>query len=215
MKALPMSGTMAYNAHYRGEMVKRLDSRRSGVPAHPGRRAVPRYNGGESVAYKWTPEHHANYRKARLGVSVHNEDSRARMSAAHKGVPLSPEHAAHVADSVRGRPRKPLTPEQRKRIGDGIQAEKQFMQAIVDLARRYGWLVYHTWFSGNSAPGFPDLICLRANRVLAIECKKGRAKVTPAQQEWLEAFDRVCEHIEAYVARSDHHDLDQVERLLR
>lgn len=166
--------------------------------------------------YRWTPEHRANYRKARLGVSVHSAETRARMSASHKGVPLSPEHVARAAEAARGRERNPLTPEQRARVAAGILGEKRFMQKVIDLARLNGWLVYHTWHSANSARGFPDLICIRGNRLLAIECKKGRAKVTPDQQEWLAAFEAVCPHVESYVARStDHDDFDQIQEVLR
>ncbi len=73
------------------------------------------------------------------------------------------------------------------------------------LARLKGWLVYHTHDSRHSEPGFPDLICLKEDILLALECKGEYEKLIPAgrggrvsgwrylpgQQDWLDAFAQV------------------------
>lgn len=67
-------------------------------------------------------------------------------------------------------------------------SEKQFQQAVIDLARRNGWLVYHTRDSRKSESGFPDLVLLRAVTLIVAELKVGDNKPTAAQATWLEAF---------------------------
>ena len=50
-------------------------------------------------------------------------------------------------------------------------SEKDWQQAVIDYARLRGYLVYHTHDSRRSEPGFPDLICLRAGRLVVMELK--------------------------------------------
>jgi hypothetical protein len=86
------------------------------------------------------------------------------------------------------------------------------MQAILDLAKLYGWLGYHPWISVHSEPGFPDLTFVRGNRLLFIECKSSRGKVTDAQLRWLEALSEAG--AECMVIRPAG-SLDEVEAVLR
>jgi hypothetical protein len=72
---------------------------------------------------------------------------------------------------------------------DAQITEKQFQQQVIDLARRYKWLVYHTHNSKHSAPGFPDLVMARDGELVVVELKTERGKVTAAQQAWLDAFE--------------------------
>lgn len=69
--------------------------------------------------------------------------------------------------------------------------ERDLMQAATDLARTFGWIVYHTFDSRRSEPGFPDLIAVRGSHLLAIECKSATGRVTDAQRTWLVAFDGI------------------------
>ena len=39
--------------------------------------------------------------------------------------------------------------------------EAQFQEAVVQLARLTGWLVYHTFDSRRSQAGYPDLTLLK------------------------------------------------------
>lgn len=68
--------------------------------------------------------------------------------------------------------------------------EKQFMGQVIALANMSGWLVYHTHNSRRSEPGFPDLILMKGQRLLAIELKVGQNKPTADQRKWLLAFHK-------------------------
>lgn len=92
-------------------------------------------------------------------------------------------------------------------------AEGEFMQQIIDLAVTLGWLVYHTHDSRHSPAGFPDLILIRGDRLLAIECKRVGEEPTDAQWRWLRAFDGV-RTVASYVATPGR-TLDDIEAVLR
>jgi hypothetical protein len=72
--------------------------------------------------------------------------------------------------------------------------EREFQRQVLKYAvgtRRepspLGWRAYHTFFSGLSGPGFPDLVLVR-ERVVFAELKAERGRVSPSQQEWLDAL---------------------------
>lgn len=77
--------------------------------------------------------------------------------------------------------------------------EADLEAAVEQLARLRGWLVYHTRRSTGSVAGFPDLILLRGERILAVELKRDGKQPTPAQMAWLTAFDAA--HAETHVWR--------------
>ena len=68
--------------------------------------------------------------------------------------------------------------------------EKEFQGHIEKQAKIHGWLYYHPWRSDNSVAGFPDLVLVRDDRLMFWELKidEKRSKVTPAQQQWLDAL---------------------------
>lgn len=70
--------------------------------------------------------------------------------------------------------------------------EKELLQAVRDLARLRGWLVYHTHDSRRSEPGFPDLVCVhpRTGQLLHVELKTATGRVSVDQQRWLDALRR-------------------------
>ena len=63
-------------------------------------------------------------------------------------------------------------------------SEKEFQRAVVDLARMYGWLCYHTYDSRRSEPGFPDLTLARGGRLLLAELKTEKGRLSAAQKAW-------------------------------
>jgi hypothetical protein len=69
-------------------------------------------------------------------------------------------------------------------------SEADLQAAVVDLARRLGWLVFHDYDSRRSTPGFPDLVCVhpRSGALIFAELKTARGKVTPEQDAWLRAL---------------------------
>ena len=69
--------------------------------------------------------------------------------------------------------------------------EAELMAAIRQLARLTGWRCYHTRYSLGSDPGFPDLVLVRLGRMVVAELKGPRGRLTPAQQEWLDALVEV------------------------
>lgn len=91
--------------------------------------------------------------------------------------------------------------------------EKAWLRQVVDLAEFRGWKHWHTQWSVNSAPGWPDLPMCRPPRFLVAELKTDRAtsRTTPAQDETLELL-RACPGVEVYVWRPS--DFDQVREVL-
>ena len=81
--------------------------------------------------------------------------------------------------------------------------EAEFQQTIIDLAHLKGWRIAHfrsvrqqradgrvfysTPVQGDGA-GFPDLLMLRDERMVAAEIKVGSNKTSDVQDEWLDAF---------------------------
>jgi hypothetical protein len=78
------------------------------------------------------------------------------------------------------------------------------------LAQYTGWKIYHTYDSRRSSPGFPDLVLVRPPRLLFVELKVGRRKVTNEQELWLLALG-ACS-AETYVWRPD--DWPTIEEVL-
>ena len=80
--------------------------------------------------------------------------------------------------------------------------EQQFQFAVKRAAMAYGWLVYHTYDSRRSDPGFPDLFMVRNGQAIAAELKREgkRGVVSAAQEDWLDAMSDVP-GIRAYVWR--------------
>src|SRR5262245_16025821 len=74
-------------------------------------------------------------------------------------------------------------------------SERELQNAVIRAARTLGWLVYHTFDSRRSEPGFPDLVMVRDGRLLFVELKgerltpKGKVTVgrpSREQQTWLD-----------------------------
>jgi len=83
------------------------------------------------------------------------------------------------------------------------ESEESFLHRVLEFARLMGWsLRYHTFDSRKSAPGFPDLVLVRAPRVIFAECKTdGAPKELPfAQRLWMHELLR-CPGVEFYVFR--------------
>lgn len=90
--------------------------------------------------------------------------------------------------------------------------EKDWQETIERSARVLRWLVYHTYDSRKSAPGFPDLLLIRPPRLIVAELKTETGRLSADQKLWLENF-RNIPMVEAYVWRPS--DWKQVERVLR
>ncbi len=86
-------------------------------------------------------------------------------------------------------------------------SERDLQAEVVDLATRFGWLVYHTYRSTRSEPGFPDLVLVRSERLIFAELKSEAGKLTMAQENWMVRLSLVP-GIEAVVWRPS--DLEDV-----
>lgn len=92
-----------------------------------------------------------------------------------------------------------------------LPKEKAFQEQVVQLAKHCGWLVYHTYDSKRSAPGFPDLVMTRGERCLVVELKSVKGRESVEQRKWLDAFRRIP-HIEVFVWRP--YDWEEIERVI-
>ena len=83
--------------------------------------------------------------------------------------------------------------------------EKDFQAQIAELVGVLGGIVYHTYDSRRSSPGFPDLVIVtRDRRLIFAELKVGKSKPTGDQWAWLRALP---DH-QAYLWRpNDWHDV--------
>ena len=69
--------------------------------------------------------------------------------------------------------------------------EVAMQAALIEAARLNGWLVYHTFDSRRSDPGWPDLALVRDDVLHLFELKSQRGRVKPEQAEWIAALERV------------------------
>ena len=70
-----------------------------------------------------------------------------------------------------------------------IETERDFQAAIIEVAEINGWYVYHTYDSRRSAAGWPDLVLLRAPRIIIAEVKSATGKLREAQRDVLQMLD--------------------------
>lgn len=104
-------------------------------------------------------------------------------------------------------------------------AEAQFMGAVIDLARRLGWLcahfrpamTAHGWCTPVQADGkgWPDLALAHPtqHRLILAELKAGDRKPTPDQDKWLDIL-RGIPGIEVYLWQADT-DFDNIVEILQ
>lgn len=77
--------------------------------------------------------------------------------------------------------------------------EKQLQDAIVDAATKVGWLAYHTFDSRRSAAGFPDLVLVKAPRLIFAELKTADGALTDDQVVWSAALLMVSQVVRSLV----------------
>lgn len=89
--------------------------------------------------------------------------------------------------------------------------EKEWQAQVKELASLMGFRrAYHTFDSRRSASGFPDLVLVR-ERVIFLELKRMKGKLSETQREWLGAL--ISAGAEVYVARPS--DFDELAAVLR
>ena len=104
--------------------------------------------------------------------------------------------------------------------------EKQFTEAVLEAAERFGWLMAHfhdsrrevvredgtrLFIGDKAAKGFPDLVLCKPPTVLFVELKAERGKTTKEQTAWLTSLAD-CDGVHVRLWRPG--DMDDVIRLL-
>jgi hypothetical protein len=87
--------------------------------------------------------------------------------------------------------------------------ERQFMEQVLQLAAIFGWEAVHfrpaetrhgwrTPVQGSMGKGWPDLVLVRDDRLIAAELKRDGAKATPEQERVLRLLGATG-HVETYL----------------
>jgi hypothetical protein len=90
--------------------------------------------------------------------------------------------------------------------------EAQFLAQVIQVARLFHWRPYHPALSKWSERGWPDLALCRPPRLLLVELKSEKGKLTQQQREWLDDLAR-CPGVEAYLWKPS--SFDEIVELLR
>jgi len=99
----------------------------------------------------------------------------------------------------------------RARIAATSSSESQFERQVKQLAALFGYAYYHTWRSIHSPDGYPDCCLAKPGRLVFIELKSEKGKVSDKQQEWLDTLEAAG--AEAYVFRPS--QFDELVEILR
>jgi hypothetical protein len=91
-------------------------------------------------------------------------------------------------------------------------SEDQFCRLVIRFAQLHKWRVAHFrpartgkgWRTPcqGDAKGFPDLLLVKGPRLLAVELKVGKNKLTQEQFDWLSAL--MGARVETHVWRPEH-----------
>jgi len=102
-----------------------------------------------------------------------------------------------LAERLRAQPRVAVV---KPTIGDELNrymSERDLQRIVVDAARLHGWRHYHTYNSQRSTAGFPDLVLVRPPRIMFVELKTERGRLTLEQAIWIRELERCS--VEVYV----------------
>ena len=90
--------------------------------------------------------------------------------------------------------------------------EKHLRQQVMDIAGHFGWThKYFTWRSKHSPAGFPDLVLVKPGKVIYVELKSMKGKLSDYQISWLIAL--ACAGQWVYVWKPD--SWTEIEEVLR
>ncbi len=91
-----------------------------------------------------------------------------------------------------------------RQILDAQISEKAFQAQVIALAHQCNWLVYHTFDSRRSAPGFPDLVMAHttdhSKPLVIAELKTETGRLSKHQKAWLAAL-KAFDHSDEVVVR--------------
>jgi Holliday junction resolvase len=101
-------------------------------------------------------------------------------------------------------------------------SETELLQVVLETASLFRWRTLHlrpartaagwrTAVSGDGA-GFPDVLAVRGDRIIAAELKSNRGRLTDLQEAWLEALRPVAD---VFVWRPESWLSGEIQRVLR
>ena len=90
--------------------------------------------------------------------------------------------------------------------------EKELQANIVRLATFRGWYHYHTYSSKKSVRGWPDLVLCKPPKLLFVELKSARGRLTPDQEHWLNLLNQTGAF--TYIWKPKHWNDGTIERIL-
>jgi Holliday junction resolvase-like predicted endonuclease len=94
-----------------------------------------------------------------------------------------------------------------------FQSEAAFQRWVCGLLDRHHWRWHHEVDSRKSKRGLPDIIAIRAARLLFVELKSREGRLTDGQIGWLcDVKQLACHQVEVYIWRPS--DMDEIERVL-
>lgn len=105
-----------------------------------------------------------------------------------------------------------MTQTENKRLISAAMSEAELQRFIEQALTTFGWIWHHAGDSRRSTPGLPDLVAVRAPRLIFAELKSTRGKMRPEQEAWLSSL-RLVPGAEVYVWKPA--DLDGALELLR
>ena len=114
------------------------------------------------------------------------------------------EYAAYLARQGQAPPSAPALPTD--------TPEKTFLAQVRRLATDHGFATYHTFDSRKSDEGYPDLTLVKPGRLIFMELKSRRGKLTHDQEVWLSLLSRSVPGVETYHVRPE--DWDRIVDIL-
>lgn len=90
--------------------------------------------------------------------------------------------------------------------------EAALLVTVRRLAIDHGWAFYHTHDSRRSDSGFPDCVLAKPGRLLFVELKSERGKLTQEQAVWLSLLQHSVPGVEVYTWRPA--DLPRIRAIL-
>ena len=93
-------------------------------------------------------------------------------------------------------------------------SEADLSDNVRQLAVSLNFLAYHTWRSDHSPAGYPDWTFVKDGRLIFVELKRQKGKLSPHQDEWLDTL-RTCAAIEVYLWRPSDWLNGTIERVLK
>ncbi len=85
--------------------------------------------------------------------------------------------------------------------------ERDIQDMMEQAAGYLGWRCFHDNDSRRNNPGFPDLVCVRKGKMLALELKTEKGKLRPQQAEWIDELGKVPGVIARIVRPADIDDV--------